>query len=224
MPIRINLLAEAQAAEELRRRDPVKRSVYIGAFLIAAVLSWASVLQARIALQKNQLASLEQTIEDLSADYGNVVTNQNSLASTRRKLEAVECLRTNRYLTGNLLNALQQVFVDDVRIVKIKTDFSYKLMAAIPPKTNSFNVVAGKPATSTEQIKVQIEALDASSNPGDRVNNYKEAISSLAHVARRFNGQEREVRLTGLNPPQLDSNGKQYVLFTLECPYPEIVR
>jgi len=27
MPIRINLLAEAQAAEDLRRRDPVKRSV-----------------------------------------------------------------------------------------------------------------------------------------------------------------------------------------------------
>lgn len=224
MPIRINLLAEAQAAEELRRRDPVKRSIYIAAFLMAAVLSWASVLQARIALQKNEVAKLEQNIEDMTSDYADVVASQNALNTTQLKLKAIECLRTNRYLSGNLLNALQQVFVEDVRVVRIKTDFAYKLTAAIPPKTNAFNVVAGQPATSAEQIKVQIEALDASSNPGDRVNSYKEAISSLPHVARRFNGQEREVRLTGLNPPQTDANGKQYVLFTLECPYPEIVR
>ena len=29
MPIRLNLLAEAQAAEDLRRRDPVKRALWL---------------------------------------------------------------------------------------------------------------------------------------------------------------------------------------------------
>ena len=38
MPIRINLLAEAQAAEEMRRKDPVKRAVWIGGFVIFLVL------------------------------------------------------------------------------------------------------------------------------------------------------------------------------------------
>ena len=33
MPIRINLLAESQAAEEFRRHDPVKRVIYVAAFL-----------------------------------------------------------------------------------------------------------------------------------------------------------------------------------------------
>ena len=85
-------------------------------------------------------------------------------------------------------------------------------------------VVAGKPATSEEQIKVQIEAVDTSSNPGDRVKDYKQSVATLPHIQEMFDGQEREVRLTGLNPPQTDPSGKPYVLFTLECPYPEKVR
>ena len=35
MPIRLNLLAEAQAAEEARRRDPVKRAIWLAALIIA---------------------------------------------------------------------------------------------------------------------------------------------------------------------------------------------
>jgi len=42
MPIRLNLLAEAQAAEEARRRDPVKRAIWIGALLVSVVLVWSS--------------------------------------------------------------------------------------------------------------------------------------------------------------------------------------
>jgi len=37
MPIRINLLAEAKAAEELRRHDPVKRVIFGGALAVALV-------------------------------------------------------------------------------------------------------------------------------------------------------------------------------------------
>ncbi len=36
MPIRLNLLAEAQAAEEMRRRDPVKRALWLAGLIIAA--------------------------------------------------------------------------------------------------------------------------------------------------------------------------------------------
>ena len=37
MPIRINLLAESLAEEDLRRRDPVKRAIIIGALLVAVI-------------------------------------------------------------------------------------------------------------------------------------------------------------------------------------------
>lgn len=224
MPIRINLLAEAQATEELRRRDPVKRATWIGAFLVAAILAWASLLQARIALQKAQVSRLEGKIKDLDKDYSVVVKSQKALTETRYKLGALDRLSNERYLTGNLLDALQKAYVDDVRVVKLKTQFGYSQQAATKAKTNSFGVTPGKPATATEEITVRIEAVDASSNPGARVNEYKEAVVGLEHLDEVFNDQNREVRLTGLTPPQTDSSGRSYVLFTLECAYPEKVR
>ena len=44
MPIHINLLAEAQAAEELRRRDPVKRAIFIGISLVIVALMWSGMV------------------------------------------------------------------------------------------------------------------------------------------------------------------------------------
>ena len=51
MPLRINLLAEAQAAEELRRRNPVKRALWIGGFIVALILLWSSTLQVQLMSQ-----------------------------------------------------------------------------------------------------------------------------------------------------------------------------
>jgi len=224
MPIRINLLAEAQAAEEMRRRDPVKRGMWIGACMVALVLAWASTLQARIALQKGQLSNLEGQITDIENQYKGAVESQKRLMETRQKLAALDSLHTNRYLAGNLMDALQRAYVEDVRVTKVKTEFNYKMTAPTPPKTNAFNVIAGKPATATEQIKIEIEAVDSSSNPGDRVSVYRETIAGLPHVQKMFNGESGEVRLTGLSSPKLDASGRQFVSFTLECPYPEKVR
>lgn len=224
MPIRINLLAEAQAAEEMRRRDPVKRAMWAGGFLVAALLAWASLLQGRITIHKVQASKLEGKIRELDTEYATVVESQKTLMETRQKLVALERLSTTRYLSGNLLDALQSAFVKDVKVVKVKTSFDYTMEAATKPKTNAFTVIEGKPATAAEQITVQIEALDASSNPGDRVNQYKETVAALPHLDEVFQGEEQEVRLTALNPPMQDANGRQYVLFTLECAYPENVR
>ena len=44
MPIHINLLAEAQAAEELRRHDPVKRAIFIGISLVVVALMWSGMV------------------------------------------------------------------------------------------------------------------------------------------------------------------------------------
>ncbi|MGC3957234.1 MAG: hypothetical protein QM813_04480 [Verrucomicrobiota bacterium] len=56
MPIRLNLLAEAQAAEELRRNDPVKRALWVSVLLIALVLVWASSLQLKLIVAKRNSA------------------------------------------------------------------------------------------------------------------------------------------------------------------------
>lgn len=228
MAIRINLLAEAQSSEELRRRDPVKRAGWIGMLIIACVLAWASLLQARVALLKADANRLNGKIAELQSDYGTIVDSQKTLTSARQKLAALDKLSESRYLTGNLLDALQHAYVPDVRMVKLKTRFDYTVVDAKPAKTNSFKVIPATPASSTEKIVVEIEAVDASSNPGDHVNEYKETVASLDHISTIFEDADQDVhqdvRLTGLNPPTEDGSGKQYVLFTLECAYPETIR
>ena len=64
MPIRINLLAETQAAENLRRRDPVKRFAYVGALLAAAALAVSSWFQLKVMLANKDLAQVQAQIAD----------------------------------------------------------------------------------------------------------------------------------------------------------------
>jgi len=63
MAIRLNLLAETQAAEELRRKDPVKRVGWIGALLIAIMLVWSSSLQLKAKLVNSQVAHKDRADE-----------------------------------------------------------------------------------------------------------------------------------------------------------------
>lgn len=226
MPIRINLLAEAQAAEEMRRRDPVKRCVWVGIVLVAAVLTWISMLQARITLQKSEQSRLAAATEEIRGEYELVVSTQKELTATRNKLLALHRLSTNRFLLGNLLNSMQQAVVPDVHMVKLKTSFDYVFTEAVKPKTNSAGKVLapGKPATSKERIVVTLMAEDSSDSPGDQVDVFKQKVSGLPHFERLSKGSEEGVRLTGLNPPQTDARNRQFVSFTLDCTYPEVVR
>ena len=61
MPIRINLLAEAQAAAELRRKNPVKRGIWIGSFLVCVVLLWIAKLQLDISFEKHSYNKLKRS-------------------------------------------------------------------------------------------------------------------------------------------------------------------
>ena len=59
MPIHINLLAEAQAAEELRRRDPVKRALFIGVSLVVVSLVWSGIVEINAFLAQERLAGVQ---------------------------------------------------------------------------------------------------------------------------------------------------------------------
>ena len=124
MPIRINLLAEAHAAEELRRRDPVKRGIYAGAFLASCVVVWALTLQVKIVAAKHELKTLETQWKAIYKDYQVAVDKRRRSLEVEQKLSALQALHTNRFLWGNALNAFQQTLngVDEVQVVRIKTE------------------------------------------------------------------------------------------------------
>ncbi len=98
MPIRLNLLAEAQALEELRRRDPVKRALWLGLFLVIFTLALSSWLQLQILIRKGELNRVEAQLAARTNDYSQVLSNQRKLVESTQRLAALHQLATNRML------------------------------------------------------------------------------------------------------------------------------
>lgn len=226
MPIRINLLAEMQALEEIRRRDPVKRAILIGAALVALILVWITSLMVEKITAKAELASIEQKIQSGSKEYRTVLDNQKSLVDGRQKLLALHQLATNRFLIGNVLDALQKSTIDNVQLTRLKIDQAYSLTEATKPTTNDETgaVVQGKPAMSTEHIAVILGARDTSPVPGDSIVRFQSTLSRNEYFHSLMTNRTNEFRLTTSLTPQTDPDGKTFVAFTLEARLPDKTR
>ena len=216
MPIRINLLAEALAAEELRRRDPVKRVIFFGSLLVAVSLVWYSSTWLGYMVDKENLNKVEAEIETHTNDYARVTENSKKVADVQRRIDALNQLNAERFLQGSLLNALQQTYVPNVQLNHLHVEQSYSQTEAVPAKTNSFGVVAGRPAAVTEHVTVMMDARDFSANPGDQVNHFKDALLQHDYFKSMLD-PVKGVRLSALSPLQTPSEGKPFVTFTLEC-------
>ena len=223
MPIRINLLAEAKAAEELRRHDPVKRVIFVGALAVAVTLVWSSSLQLETMLVKKDVTDKQTEIGARTNEFQHVLTEQKKTAAAKEKLNALKKMTNNRFLEGNLLNALQQVTVDGVRLTRLKVDQDYFSAAGTPSQTNKNGVILGRPATVTEKIVVWLDARDSSANPGDQVNKFKEAVADQSYFKAMLN-KTNGVQLINLSAPQAGFEGKPFVLFTLKCNFPDYTR
>ena len=177
MPIHINLLAEAQAAEELRRHDPVKRAIFIGATLVVLSLVWSGIVKINTFLEQERYAGVQGAINAQTNAFQQVEVNLKKIAAIRLKLTALQKLQAARFLQGNLLDALQHATVEGVQLTHLHLDQSYVFNAGKPAQTNDSRVIPGKPATVKEKIIVRLEARDYSANPGDQVNTFKNAIA-----------------------------------------------
>jgi hypothetical protein len=223
MPIRINLLAEAKAAEQLRRHNPVKRVIFAGALAVALTLVWSSSLQLEAMLSKKEVSDRQTEIAARTNEYQSVLTDQKKTAAAKEKLNALKKMTHSRFLQGNLLDALQQVTVNGVRLTRLKVDQDYFSVAGTPSQTNQNGVILGRPGTVTERIVVWLDARDSSANPGDQVNKFKEAVASQSYFKATLN-KTNGVQLINLSAPQAGFDGKPCVLFTLKCNFPESTR
>jgi uncharacterized protein YdbL (DUF1318 family) len=225
MPIRLNLLAEAQAAEEERRRDPVKRAAWMAALIIVVILVWSSSLQLKAILVNSEVSRLEGQINSRTNEYRSVIDEQYKAADINHKLEALRRLSTNRLLQGTLLNGLQQTTVDDVQLIGLRVEQTYASLGGTKARTNESNVlIPGKPPTSTEKIVLTLDGADSSANPGDQLNKYKNALATNAYLMQVLL-KTNSINLKNLSPPQISPlNGKRSVNFTLECRFPDKTR
>jgi len=213
MPIHINLLAEAQGAEDLRRRDPVKRLVYVAVVLVAAMFAWLSGIYAKVIIANRELSQVQFQVNSDNSAYQMALTNNAKIATAKTKLAALEKLTNARLLQGNLLNALQKVSADNVQLTSIRVDQAY----------GSNNDKSGKPTSVTERIVVTLEAKDSSANPGDQVGKFKAVLAKEPYFQDNLD-KTNGIQLADESSPQQDQNGRSFVSFTLECHFPEIKR
>ena len=224
MPIRINLLAEAQAAEELRRKDPVKRAVLASALVVSLVLFWISTLQIKLLSSKGELKTLASQWTSIEKDYQVAVDSKRKSIEVEGKLSALQQLKTNRFLWGTAFNAFQQTLsgVDDVQVVRLRTEQTYVQSETKP--AGGDGKPAGKQLSAIEKISLVIDAVDSSEKPGSQVNRFKEAIVGVPYFQSNLQ-KTNGVLLTSLSAPNVGSLGnKSYVMFTLQCYFPEKVR
>jgi len=226
MPIRLNLLAEMQAVEESRRKDPVKRAILGGVVLVAAVLVWSSMLVVQQMSARSELSATDGLIKDQTNAYSQVVNNEKRLADGRNRLKALTILATNRFLNGNLLDVLQKNPVDNVQVTRLKVTQTYTLTDEVKSKPADDDTekrpTVTKPATVTEKISLTLSATDTSSNgeARDRFQNVLSAAPYFQKILAKTNG----FRLTSLGAPQIDPSGKSFISFTLEANLPDKTR
>jgi hypothetical protein len=214
MPIHLNLLAETQAADELRRRDPVKRMIFSGVLVVALIFVWWSYLQLRVMVANSNLSQVEAQIQSHTNAYQVVMVNQKKIADAKANLAALQKLANSRFLEGNLLNALQHATVPGVQLLRLAVSQTYLASTGGDPQTNG---------PVTEKIVVSLDAQDFSSDPGEQVNRFKDAVNQEPYFKTAL-GKTNVVRLTNLSAPQVDPSGKPSVQFTLQCAYPDRIR
>jgi hypothetical protein len=223
MPLRLNLLAEAQAEEELRRRDPVKRGIMVGIGLVILVFLWAGFLQFRIMRKQHQISEVEVSVALQNKNFKKITQNQKDLNTLTWKLLDLERYSTNRFLWGNLLNALQKSVTPDVQLTRFLSEQTHSMTEEIKPKTNAETgrVIIGKPGECVERLRLQFDARDSSASPGDQVGVYKAALANSDYFRQRL-GKTNEIILRNLSAPTVEGgSSRAVVLFTLDCRVPD---
>lgn len=212
MPIRINLLAEAQAAEDVRRRDPAKRAIVASIVLIALVLGWWCSLYTKCWILKSTLSNKQVQKASMEKQYTTVEANAARLRDVSGKLTALNHFTSARFLQASPLDALMRTSVDGIQILQIRTEQSVD------------SVNEPKPA-SVERVRLILEVKDSSANPGnENINKYKQTLAYQPFFKEEGISTNR-IQLRNLGMAQLDTEtGKPYVQFTLECVFPDKIR
>lgn len=216
MPIHLNLLAEARVAEELRRRDPVKRILFVGALLVALALVWSSSLLVDDMLASKNVSQVEIEFQTHTNEYARVLDAKSKAADIAKKLEALQKLSQARLLQGSLMNALQQISVPSVQLTRLRVEHAYTYLEAIAPKTGEPGSPPSRPASCTEKVVLMLDAKDASAIPGDQVPKFKDAVANHHYFQDNLD-KTNGVTLYTRSAPDSGPDGKPFVLFTLEC-------
>jgi hypothetical protein len=223
MSIRINLLAEEQAAEEMRRKNPVKLAIWIGSFLVTVVLLWTLELQLEIGVTKKTYGVLEQSWKDNTKKYNEVTNNLAKTVQIELKLAALDRLATNRFYWAPVLNALQQTMIDDIQVIRITGTQKYGKEEARTPGTGA--TAKRIPSSMVEGVSLFIEAKDFNPN-AQNYNKFKETLCNHEFFVKNLGRKDGFILDGTLSAPTVEASdpNRQFVVFRLASHWPEVRR
>jgi hypothetical protein len=213
-------LAEAQAAEELRRKDPVKRAIWVAGFGVCLVLLWMLKLQLDVYFSVSEYNRVEKRFEEINSKYAAVTNNLIRTTAVDQKLAALDTLSTNRFLWAPLLNTLQKTMVDDIQLLRLSAEETHTKQE--PRTLGSGTSKVTLPGGVVENITLNIAAKDSSPNQQGYIR-YKESLSNCEYFLKRLQRRNGFVLDGTLSQPSPDPSdpSKQFVTFALVSHFPE---
>ncbi len=225
MPLHINLLTEAQAAEELRRKDPVKRVALIAAGVVAAVALWCGQKQAQLVMARSELAAMSANWTSKEKNFQQVTETLRAVGDVEAKLNSLVRVSTNRFLWGTALHQLQLSLPPDIVFTRLRSEQAFSITAAEPPKKSGAKLMPGKPAFSTERLQVVIDGKDYAPQEAQNYNRFKVALGTNTLFGPML-APVGGFKLSNLSQPVGDplNGGRVCVAFSLETRFPEMMR
>lgn len=217
-------MAEAQALEEARRRNPVKLGIWVAGFFVALVALWIAKVQIDILFAKSDFNRLNAQWKADEAKYIGVTNKENEINAINAKIAALDHLRTNRFLWGPVLNALQQTVVDQVQVTHI---WGLQAIEREAPKTfgsgASTKTIPG--SANFERIKLSIAGKDYSP-AADGYKNYEDTLNHHSFFAKLMGGREGFTIEGAPSQKFQEAPGstKEFRTFTLTNQLPDIRR
>ncbi len=224
MPIRINLMAEAQALEEARLHNPVKQGIWIAGFFVAVMVLWIAKVEIDVYFAQNDLSTLNAAWDSNVKNYQAATNAMVLTATANAKIAALDHLQTNRFLWGPVLNALQYTVVDQVFVTRIwglQTIEREKNTAIGSGST--LKTILG--SANFEKVRLSIAGKDYSRS-GEGYRNYEDALNHYDYFAKMMGGHDG-FTIDGAPGPQFpDSPGSSRLFraFTLTNQFPDIRR
>jgi len=214
-------MAEAQAAEEARRRDPVKLGIWVGIFCVCLVALWIVKMQLDISFANTQLANINADWKKAEPNYQMVTNFYERKKQITAKLDALDQLSTNRFLWAPVLNALQQTMVDNVEVTHLIGSQSILMEDASFVGSGSSKVMI--PAKAAQKIKLTLFARDY--NPkSEGYSQFKESLCNSDFFQKVLGRRDGFVLNGALGPLLVDPTdpNKQFQNFSLIAVFPDL--
>ena len=204
MPIRINLLAEQQAAEEARRKDPVKRALIIGAALILLTLVWTLMTHMQLKARRSELASRETEFKQLDEKAKGVRGVQAEVGDLERRIVSLDRYSSNRVLWANMLDSLQHATMDQIHLKSISANQRYLTNPPTVFFTTNLNVAfASKPpawkfwssgAAATPVLEVAAKMFKSFTNGAPFATNKLPYTVKMSYVSTNLAASEVQIK------------------------------